>query len=145
MTSFFKCPYFAFTWPLDCHNTFKIVYFRPEYIVQYLISSIKTKKYIFTFYSNFDCANPLTLKFMPGPRDNGGHLMEMHVFWYNGCNCGSTRCINMYTCGIRQRRAFVSVQHFGQSKVTSRSLQGQSFINSNKKNYTSQAILFTSG
>ena len=69
---------------------------------------------------------------MPGPRDNGGHLMEMHEFWYDGCNCGSTRCINhMYTCGIRQRRAFVSMQHFGQSKVTSRSLQGQSFINSN--------------
>ena len=40
----------------------------------------------------------------------------------------------LYTYGIRQRRAFVSMQHSGQSKVTSRSLQGQSFINSNKKN-----------
>ena len=39
----------------------------------------------------------------------------------------------MYTCGIRQGRAFVSMQHLGQLKVTSRSLQGQIFINSNKK------------
>ena len=70
---------------------------------------------------------------MPGPRDNGGHLMEMHVFWYNGCNRGSTRCINhMYTFGIRRGRAFVSMQHLGQSMATLRSLQGQSFINSNK-------------
>ena len=28
---------------------------------------------------------------MPGPRDNGGHLIEMHLFWYDGCNCESTR------------------------------------------------------
>ena len=106
--------------------------------MQCLISLIKIKKIyvylLFHSYLNFVCANPLTLKFMPGPRDNGGHLMKMYVSWYNGCNCDSTRCINhMYTCGIRQRRAFVSMQHFGQSKVTSRSLQGQSFINSNKK------------
>ena len=70
---------------------------------------------------------------MPGPRDNGCHLMGIHVFWYDGCNCGSTRCINhMYTCGTRQGRAFVIMQHVEQSKVTSRSLQGQSFVNSNK-------------
>ena len=63
-------------------------------------------------------------------------------FWYDGCNCGSTRSIkHLYTCGIRQGWAFVSMQHLGQSKVTSRSLQGQSFINSNKNNYTSQAIV----
>ena len=105
--------------------------------MQCLISSIKIKKYIFNFYSihiSTLIVLTLTLKFMPGPRDNGGHSIEMHVLWYNGCNCGSTRCINhMYKCGIRQRRAFVSMQPFGQSKVTSRSLQGQSFMNSNTK------------
>ena len=41
----------------------------------------------------------------------------------------------MYTCEIQQRRAFVSMQHLGQSKVTSRSLQGRSIINSIKKSY----------
>ena len=90
----------------------------------------------------------MTFKFMPGPRENGGHLMEvgLHVFWYNGCDYESTRCINhMYTCGIRQGRAFMIMQHLGQSKFTWRSLQGQSFVNSNTKNYTNQAILPTSG
>ena len=87
-------------------------------------------------YLNLNGANPLTLKFIPGPRDNGCQLMEIHVFWYNGCNCGFTRCINhMYTCEIRRGRAFVSMQHLGQSMCTSKSLQGQSFINSNKKLY----------
>ena len=27
---------------------------------------------------------------MPGPRDNGGHLMEMHVFCYDGIICSPT-------------------------------------------------------
>ena len=31
-------------------------------------------------YLNLNGASPLTLKFMPGPRDNGCYLMEMHVF-----------------------------------------------------------------
>ena len=63
---------------------------------------------------------------MPGQRDdNGGHLTEIHMFWYEGTNCG--------------------MQHLGQSKVTSRLLQGQSVINLNKQNNTSQTILSTSG
>ena len=84
-----------------------------------LISSVIIKiKTLYTIHISTYCrpTNPLTLKFMPGPRDNDGHLMEMHVFWYDGCNCGSTRFINhMYTCGIRQGRAFVNMQHLGQS------------------------------
>ena len=76
---------------------------------------------------------------MQGYRDNGGHLMEMPCFGMMAVT-GSTRCINqMYTAAW----AFLSMQNWGQSKVT----QGQSFLNSNKKHYrpTSQAIMSTSG
>ena len=50
------------------------------------------KKYIHllshSFLNFITSTNPLNLRFMTGSRDNGGHLMEMHVFWYDGCNCG---------------------------------------------------------
>ena len=45
------------------------------------------KKYIYPLshlYLSSNCTNPLTLKCMLGPRDNGDHLMGMHMFWYDG-------------------------------------------------------------
>ena len=52
---------------------------------------------------------------MPNIMDNGGNLLiEMQVFWYEDSNCGSTRCINY---NHLQGRAFVSMQHFGQSNL----------------------------
>ena len=64
MTSFSPCPSFTFTGPLDCHNTFKIVYFRPECIWQGLISSVIILKYIFTLYPiHISTLIVLTLKY----------------------------------------------------------------------------------
>ena len=47
--------------------------------MQGLISSVIIIKKIYIYplshsYLNFNCTNPLPLKFMTGPRDNGGHL-----------------------------------------------------------------------
>ena len=77
---------------------------------------------------------------MPSPSDDGGHLIEMHVT----VDLQGVLTL-LYTCVIRQERAFLRMQHLSQSKLTSRSLQGQNLINSNKKIYTSQATLSTSG
>ena len=44
-------------------------------------------------YFSFNCTYPLTLKFMQGLRDDGGLLLEIHVFWYNGCKSMYTICI----------------------------------------------------
>ena len=83
---------------------------------------------------------------MPGPRDIGGHLMKMRVLWYDDCTVDLQGLLTICT-HVRSGRGgttehtlhsiysygrdFVSMQYLGQSKVTSRSLQGQTFINSN--------------
>ena len=70
------------------------------------------------------------------------------VFWYNGSNCGSTSCINhthvqMWDspgAGLCDHATFGSVK--GDPKVIARSKLHKFKL---KKNYTSQAILSTSG
>ena len=133
------------TGPLDSHNTFKILYFRLQRIVQGLISSVIIKKiYIYLLshlYLNFNCTNPLPLKFMTGPRDNGGHL----------CTCFG---IYLVTVDLQGVLTMCRPTHVGFGRgwplwacniwVSQRSLEGHHKVKVSKihiRNYTSQAIL----
>ena len=102
MTSFFPCPYSHSQDLLIAIIHLKLyvcILSARMYCARFNNSS---KQYIYPLshsYLNFYCTNPLSLRpnYISRPRDlNGGHLLEMHVFWYDGCNCGSTKSINHY-------------------------------------------------